>query len=134
MTKQECAIIMAYTGICMLTGNEFSVFHEYIEKLMNRPVYTHELANKEVWEEIKKKSEDDFMNICKEAKSNGWINCEERPPEENGRYLVRVKSSDGTADIYFETVDNYSAGEWLINEKSKGFEKKVTHWMDVPEY
>ena len=132
MTKQECAIIMAYTGICMLTGNEFSVFHEYIEKLMNRPVYTHELANKEVWEEIKKKSEDDFMNICEEAKSNGWINCEERPPEENGRYLVRVKSSDGKADIYFETVDNYSAGEWLINEKSKGFEKKVTHWMPVP--
>lgn len=134
MTKQECAIIMAYTGTCMLTGDEFSVFHKYIEKLMNRPVWTHELANKEIWEEIKKKSEVDFMNLCKEAKLNGWIECEERPPEENGRYLVRVKSSDGTADIYFETVDNYSAGTWLIDEKNKNFEKKVVHWMKVPEY
>lgn len=134
MTKQECAIIMAYTGTCMLTGDEFSIFHEYIEKLMNRPIWTHELAYKEIWEEIKKKSEDDFMNLCKEAKLNGWIECEERLPEKNGRYLVRVKSSDGTADIYFETVDNYSAGTWLIDEKNKNFEKKVVHWMKVPEY
>ena len=134
MTKRECAIIMAQTGICMLTGDEFQVFHEYIEKLMNRPVYTHELASKEVWEEIKKKSEDDFMNLCKEAKLNGWIECEERPPKENGRYLVRVKSSDGTRDIYFTTVDNYSAGKWLIDEKNKNFERKVVHWMKVPEY
>lgn len=134
MTKQECAIIMAYTGICMLTGDDFSIFHEYIEKLMNRPIWTHELAYKEIWEEIKKKSEDDFMNLCKEVKLNGWIECEERLPEKNGRYLVRVKSSDGTADIYFETVDNYSAGTWLIDEKNKNFEKKVVHWMKVPEY
>lgn len=134
MTKQECAIIMAYTGTCMLTGDEFSIFHEYIDKLMNRPVWTHELASKEIWEEIKKKSENDFMNLCKEAKLNGWIECEERLPEENGRYLVRVKSSDGTADIYFETVDNYSAGIWLIDEKNKNFEKKVVHWMKIPEY
>ena len=74
------------------------------------------------------------MRLCKEAKSNGWIDDEERSPEKNGRYLVRVRSSDCTGDIYFETVDNYSAGKWLINEKSKGFEKKVTHWMEVQKY
>ena len=28
MTKQECAIIMAHTGICMLTGEEFKEFHK----------------------------------------------------------------------------------------------------------
>ena len=53
--------------------------------------------------------------------------------KKNGRYLVRVKSSDGTADIYFDTVDNYSAGKWLIDEKSKGFEKKAIQWMEVPK-
>lgn len=134
MTKQECAIIMAHTGICMLTGEEFNEFNKYVEYIMGRPVWTHELASKEVQEEIKKKSEDDFMRLCKEAKSNGWIDDEERPPEENGRYLVRVRSSDCTGDIYFETVDNYSAEKWLINEKSKGFEQKVIHWMEVPKY
>lgn len=134
MTKQECAIIMAHTGICMLTGDEFNEFHEYVEYIMDRPVWTHELANEKVKNEIIENSKDDFMNLCKEARTNGWIECEERLPEENGRYLVRVKSSDGTADIYFETVDNYSAGTWLIEAKNKNFEKKVVHWMKVPEY
>lgn len=134
MTKQECAIIMAHTGVCMLTGNEFSEYHKYIEYIMGRQVWTHELGDKEIREEIKKKSEDDFLNLCKEARSNGWIECKERLPKKNGRYLVRVKSSDGTADIYFETVDNFSAGTWLIDEKNKNFEKKVVHWMEVPKY
>lgn len=134
MTKQECAIIMAQTGICMLTGEEFNEFHKYIEYIMGRPVWTHELADKEIWEEIKKKSEDDFMNLCKEAKSNGWIECEERLPKKNGRYLVRVRSLDNTADIYFETVDNFSAGTWKIDEKNKNSEKKVVQWMEVPKY
>lgn len=132
MTKQECAIVMAYTGIVMLTGDNLGIYYKYLEKILGRPVWTHELACKEVQKEIKEKSLNDFLTLCKEAKHNGWINCEEKPPKKNGRYLVRVKSSDGTADIYFETVDNYSAGEWLINEKSKGFEKKVTYWMEVP--
>ena len=44
MTKHECAIVMAHTGICMLTGDDFGIYHEYIEKIMGRPVWTHELA------------------------------------------------------------------------------------------
>lgn len=134
MTKQECAIIMAHTGICMLTGEEFNEFHKYVEYIMGRPVWTHELANEEVKNEIIENSKDDFMNLCKEAITNGWIKCEERLPKKNGRYLVRVRSSDNTADIYFETVDNFSAGKWKIDEKNKNFEKKVVHWMEVPKY
>ncbi len=67
MTKQECAIIMAHTGICMLTGEDFSIFHEYIEKLMGRPVFTHELGNEEIFEAIKEKSLNDFLKLCEEA-------------------------------------------------------------------
>ena len=33
MTKKECAIVMAHTGIFMLEGEDFQIFHEYIEKL-----------------------------------------------------------------------------------------------------
>ena len=45
MTKKEKAIIMAYTGVCMLNGGEFQHFHKYVEELMGRPVFTHELAD-----------------------------------------------------------------------------------------
>lgn len=62
MTKRECAIVSAYTGI--LCG-DFNEFHKYIEELLGRPVWTHELANKELWKEIKKLSKEDFCNLGK---------------------------------------------------------------------
>ena len=63
MTKEEAAIVSAYTGILI---GEFSDFHEYIEKILCRPVFTHELANKEICVEIKEKSRQDFINIIVE--------------------------------------------------------------------
>lgn len=64
MTDHERAIVMAHTGICMLTGDKFSIFHKYIEDIMGRPVWTHELADKKVWEEIEEKSRKDFLDLC----------------------------------------------------------------------
>ena len=60
MTKQEAAIVSAYTG--MLVG-KFSDMCEYVEKILQRPVWTHQLANKEFCKEIKNKSKQDFCNI-----------------------------------------------------------------------
>lgn len=60
MTKQEAAIVSAYTGIMI---GDFSTLHEYIEKIMGRPVFTHELAMKEVVDEIKQLSKNDFVKI-----------------------------------------------------------------------
>lgn len=65
MTDREKAIVMAHTGITMLAGEKFSIFHKYIEDLLGRPVWTHELADELVWNEIKEKSKDDFLNICR---------------------------------------------------------------------
>lgn len=67
MTKHECAIVMAYTGACMLSGEDFNIFHEYIEKLMGRPVWTHELADKNIVDQIKEKSKADFLELCRIA-------------------------------------------------------------------
>jgi len=64
--KQECAIIMAHTGIVLLQGDDFNIFHRYIEKLLGGPVYTHELADIEVWSEIKEKSRPDFEKLMRE--------------------------------------------------------------------
>ena len=60
MTKQEAAIVAAYTGY--LIGS-FSDMHEYIEKVMNRSVWTNEMGNKETAEEIRKASKADFKKL-----------------------------------------------------------------------
>ena len=44
---------MAYTGTTMLTGEDFSIFHKYIEDIMERPVWLHELADKAVVDELR---------------------------------------------------------------------------------
>lgn len=66
MTDREKAIVMAHTGITMLTGEKFGIFHKYIEDILGHPVWTHELAMESVWEEIKEKSHDDFIKLCKD--------------------------------------------------------------------
>ena len=65
MTDKEKAVVMAYTGVAMLCGEKFSIFHKYIEDIMGRPIFTHELASKLLWEQIKEKSRDDFLELCK---------------------------------------------------------------------
>lgn len=62
MTKQEKIVVSAYTGILMC---DFSDLHEYIEKKLGRPVWTHEMASEEVQKEIRQKTKDDFLEICK---------------------------------------------------------------------
>lgn len=37
--------------------------HRYIEKLLGRPVWTHELASEALWSEIKEKAKPDFHKI-----------------------------------------------------------------------
>jgi len=65
MTDREKAIVMAYTGICMLEGEKFNIFHKYVEEIMGRPVYTHEMGVKAVDDEIKEKAKPDFLELCK---------------------------------------------------------------------
>lgn len=67
MTKQECAVVMAFTGITMLQDDDLGIYYEYIAKIMGGPVYTHELADIEVVEEIKEAAKPDFIKLCKEA-------------------------------------------------------------------
>lgn len=67
MTKRECAVVMAFTGTTMLTGNDIGIFYSYLEELFGRPVYSHELANELCWAEIKEKSQKDFVEICRMA-------------------------------------------------------------------
>ncbi len=67
MTDREKAIVMAYTGACMLTGDKFQIFHKYIEDIMGRPVFIHELAFESVANDIKKRAKADFIALCAEG-------------------------------------------------------------------
>lgn len=60
MTLHEKVILSAYTGILMCNISEV---HKYIEKLLSRPVWTHELSSEILWKEIKEKAKPDFLKI-----------------------------------------------------------------------
>lgn len=62
MTDKEKAIVMAHTGICMLQGDKFQIFHKYIEDIMGRPIMTHEIGFLE--DTIKEKTKADFIALC----------------------------------------------------------------------
>ena len=92
MTDKEKAVVMAHTGICMLTGEKFSIFHKYIEELMGRPVFTHELANAETVNQIKEKSKEDFLELCKD----------EFVPESCEDYISRKDAIDKLKVAYWD--------------------------------
>ena len=60
MTRREAAIVSAYTGFMC---GEFSELHKYIEEIMKRPVFPHEMANERTMKEIKSKAKADFCNL-----------------------------------------------------------------------
>ena len=60
LTKEQAVIISAYTGILC---SRFEDMHEYVETKMGRPVWTHEMGNRETWAEIKEACREDFLSI-----------------------------------------------------------------------
>lgn len=85
MTDREKAIVMAHTGICMLAGDKFQIFHKYVEDIMHRPIMVHEMAWLE--DSIKEMSKADFMALCNdesvekvEQKTGYW--CSWRPEDD----------------------------------------------------
>ena len=67
MTFRECAIVEAYTGYCMLAGENEKYATKYIEEILGRPVHVHEMDNPKMQEIIHNKSKPDFMNLCATA-------------------------------------------------------------------
>ena len=64
MTLHEKVVLTAYTGVLMVAGpNELKEVYKYIEKLVGRPILTHELGSETLWTEIKEKAKPDFLKI-----------------------------------------------------------------------
>lgn len=64
MTLEERVIVETYTGYCMTSPEERDEVYKYMAKIMGRPVYTHELADKAVQEELREKALTDFKTLC----------------------------------------------------------------------
>lgn len=111
MTDKEKAIVMAYTGIVMLTGNKFNIFHEYVEEIMRRPVFSHEFAT--CAEEIKEKAKPDFLKLCAEE-------GQERP---NGEWI----------DESTDALKCSACGKWVYKPFIGGFPTERTQHYN-PNY
>ena len=69
MTLQEKIIVSAYTGFLMC---DWSSVHKYIEEKMGRPVWTHELADRNLIAALRERMKPDFLALCgPEGGANG---------------------------------------------------------------
>ena len=69
MTKHECAVIMAYTGIAMLQGNDLPYFYDYLSGIIGRNIYSHEIP--QVVDHYRDTAiKDDFLALCRNAKED----------------------------------------------------------------
>ena len=66
LTKEQAAILGAFTGI---TFGPFSGIHEYAEKKLGRPIFTHEFAREDLMAELKLAAYEDFLSVCVEQES-----------------------------------------------------------------
>lgn len=139
MTDREKAIIMAHTGICMLAGDKFQIFHKYVEDIMGRPIWTGDIGWLE--KEIKEKSKADFIALCADESDsenpNKWIPVSERLPEVAlDEYGIRCSKDvlvcDG-ADLrvgYFVKNIKRDFNYWVVYGEYY-IEPKA--WMPLPE-
>lgn len=120
MTKEEKLIVSAYTGFLMCDWDEL---HKFIEDTLGRPVWTHELADDKVTEEIRLRLKPRFLAICaaqEESRQPHWIPVAEKLPETNDFTLILTRN--GHAGVCY-----------FVNGWWGGYsEDHVTHWMPLP--
>ena len=129
MTDREKAIVMAHTGICMLAGEKFGVFHAYIEDIMGRPVYTHELAIQSISDEIKEKSRDDFIKLCKEEQEP----CSDAISRQAVLDLIEHYNSDGLGSVFYGYEEGVKFADAVNKLPPVTPQSKTGHWIPVSE-
>lgn len=125
MTDREKAIVMAHTGICMLAGEKFGVFHAYIEDIMGRPVYTHELAIQSISDEIKEKSRDDFMKLCMEEQEP----CSAAISRQAVLDLIEHYNSDGLGSVFYGYEEGVKFADAVNKLPPVTPQPKTGHWI-----
>ena len=63
MTKSEKLIVSAHTGVLMVSESEF---RKFAEGILKRPIQEYEFVTMAIWEILKRKTKNKFMELCKE--------------------------------------------------------------------
>ena len=132
MTDREKAIVMAYTGVTMLTGDKLQIFHKYVEEIMGRPIWTHEMV--QFADKIKEKSKDDFMSLCADENSNEWIPVtEDAPPKGIICLWCNEQGSVFTSAITYRTERISCVGKHGYFHNGLENHGNIVAWMPLPE-
>lgn len=112
MTDREKAIVMAYTGIVMLTGEKLNAFYEYLAELYGRPVYTHEIAALN----IQSKCKSDFVELCQkeepQRKKGKWVHGKELSKSYIGDMCIGINYEDWRCSVCNIAVETYDKPTW----------------------
>lgn len=73
MTDREKAIVMAYTGYAMLTGDKLGIYYKYIEDILGHKESTHKIYSDT--ESIRAAAYKDFVALCRESECDGCGSC-----------------------------------------------------------
>lgn len=107
MTDREKAIVMAFTGTTMLTGDKLQIFYDYVAELVGCPVWTHEMPV--LAEMIKEKSKPDFLKLCKET-------TEPKISVETALYNKETIYPNCTVQIWENTATGERSVGWWEND------------------
>ena len=91
MTEKEKVIVSAYTGYLMC---DFEKVHKYIEEILGRTVWTHEMAKETIQDEIREKSKADFIKLCESETPV------ENEPVRSGKWIHDGKKIHNGVDWY----------------------------------
>lgn len=98
MTLKERVIVETYTGICMVTGNERNEVYKYQEEIMGRPVFSHELADEKIQEELRLAALEDFKALCV---------SEESVEESGAAAVIQLEVKDNSPMQIAYAIRNY---------------------------
>lgn len=63
LTKEQAAVIGAFTGFAI---GPFSDVHEYAERVLGRPIFTHEFADLTIANKLREAAKSDFVSMAYE--------------------------------------------------------------------
>lgn len=142
MTDREKAVVMAYTGVCMLMGDKLSLFYQYIQDKLGRSIMTHELAYPKVQDAIKEATRDDFIDLCKLSDEPRLMTLEEVKQHNNQNGCVWFEQPTYNAvaafvrqdEEYTEIISPYILGEPINHGywSNRGYNKEWRCWTARP--
>lgn len=120
MTKQEAIILSAYTGYLLV--DNFDDVHEFIEKLLGRPVWTHQLADPELQKEIREKCKPILPRVSKAYRTGEQQACDKC---EHNPVCGKFRATGGVKKC--EHFKEERRGRWISHNKGQN------NWVECSE-